>query len=159
MDRLAMNARLDRSFISGYSSFVNIIRQRTIDLILSSPEQELIYARMTFDTPEWDMDHLKLWKHTKHGDQLIKQLTSCFPDTRSDLNTIQKLRQQLREILLFLIQGIIPEHDFVDLTASVRLQTILNTIEQKAQSIGSAQYVFKNQREFFTEQGGLEQLG
>lgn len=88
MDRLAMNSRLDRSFISGYSSFVNITRQRTIDLTLSSPEQELIYARMTFDTPEWDMDHLKLWKHTKHGDQLIKQLTSCFPDTRSDLNTI-----------------------------------------------------------------------
>ena len=159
IDSLAITAQLGESFISGYSSFVNIIRQRTIDFIFSSQDQELIYARMIFDTPEWDVDHLKLWKHTKKGDEIIKDFTTSFDGASPAFKTIQKLRTQVREILLFLIDGLQPQHEFVDVNTSIRLQSMLNNIAHKAQCIGAAKYTVKKHREYFSENGSLEQLG
>lgn len=159
IDSLAVTAQLGESFISGYSSFVNIVRQRTIDFIFSSQDQELIYARMTFDTPEWDIDHLKLWKHTKKGDELIKDFTTSFDDAAPAFKTIQKLRRQVREVLLFLTDGLEPQHEFVGVNSSIRLQSMLNNIEHKAQCIGAAKYTIKKQREYFSKNGSLEQLG
>lgn len=159
LDSVSITARLGDALISGYSSFVNIIRQRTLDFIFSSPEKELIYARLTFDTPEWDNDHLRLWRHTKQGDELIREFVTSFDESEKSLKTIRKLRRQVREVIHYVLNGLSPEHAFADLTTSLRLQELLNLIEQKARRIGPAKYVLKDKREFFTEDGNLEQLG
>ncbi|EEP1424123.1 Gfo/Idh/MocA family oxidoreductase [Salmonella enterica] len=163
LDSVSVTARLGEALItgysSGYSSFTNIIRQRTLDFIFSSPEKELVYARLTFDTPEWDNDHLRLWKHTKQGDELIQAFSTSFDGAEQALKTIQKLRKQVREVIHYILNKLPPEHDFTDLNTSLRLQRLLNTIEHKARRLGPANYVLKYERELFTEDGSLEQLG
>ncbi|MGK6328883.1 Gfo/Idh/MocA family protein [Erwinia sp. DT-104] len=159
LDSVSVTARLGEALITGYSSFTNIIRQRTLDFIFSSPEKELVYARLTFDTPEWDNDHLRLWKHTKQGDELIQAFTTSFDESEQALKTIQKLRKQVREVIHYLLNNLPPEHAFADLDTSLRLQRLLNTIEHKVRRIGPANYVLKDERELFTEDGSLEQLG
>lgn len=159
LDSVSITARLGDSLITGYSSFVNVIRQRTLDFIFSSPEKELVYARLTFDTPEWDNDHLRLWRHTKRGDQLIREFTTTFDESELSLKTIRKLRKQVSEVIEYVLNDLSPEHAFADLTTSLRLQRLLNIIEHKALRIGPAKYVLKDEREYFTEDGSLEQLG
>ncbi|EOC0702544.1 Gfo/Idh/MocA family oxidoreductase [Salmonella enterica subsp. enterica serovar Kokomlemle] len=159
LDSVSVTARLGEALITGYSSFTNIIRQRTLDFIFSSPEKELVYARLTFDTPEWDNDHLRLWKHTKQGDELIQAFSTSFDGAEQALKTIQKLRKQVREVIHYILNKLPPEHDFADLNTSLRLQRLLNTIEHKARRLGPANYVLKYERELFTEDGSLEQLG
>ncbi|EBA7134400.1 Gfo/Idh/MocA family oxidoreductase [Salmonella enterica] len=159
LDSVSVTARLGEALITGYSSFTNIIRQRTLDFIFSSPEKELVYARLTFDTPEWDNDHLRLWKHTKQGDELIQVFSTSFDESEQALKTIQKLRKQVREVIHYILNNLPPEHVFADLDTSLRLQSLLNTIEHKARRLGPANYVLKNKRELFTEDGSPEQLG
>lgn len=95
----------------------------------------------------------------KQGDELIREFTTSFGDAEPALNTIQKLRKQVREVINYLLNDLPPEHAFADLTTSLRLQSLLNTIEHQARRIGPANYVLKEKRECFTEDGNLEQLG
>lgn len=159
IDSIAITADLGSAAVMGYSSFVNIIRQRTVDFIFSSPEQELIYARLTFDTPEWDIDHVKIWKHTADGDQLIKEFTTNIHDNNPSLKTIRKLQRQVREVIHYVMGYSVLENSFTDLEDSIKLQTLLNEIETSTVRIKPVTYSLKKQRQFFTDDGNLEKLG
>ncbi|MHA7846866.1 Gfo/Idh/MocA family oxidoreductase [Serratia sp. D1N4] len=159
LDSVAIAATLGTSVVTGYSSFVNIVRQRTVDFTFASPDNKLIYAQITFDTPNWDIDHLKLWEQNRAGEHIIKQFTTIFPRNSPELATIQKLRRLVSEVLCFVENNIEPEHPFADLATSIRLQHLLNDIELKVQCVGPAKYELSDEREFFTEDGNLEKLG
>lgn len=159
MDSVAVTALLGSSVVTGYSSFVNIVRQRTIDFIFASPDRTLIYAHMVFDTPSWDCDHLRIWERTNGDDRVIAEFTTEFSGTNPNLHTIQKLRRLVQDVVNFVVSSALPTRPFADLPLSITLQNLLNQIECTTQTVGPAKYVLGEDRHFFNDEGNLERLG
>ena len=135
------------------------MRQRTIDFTFSSPSKELLYARITYDTPSWDIDHLKLWDHSAMGDRVIKEFTTSFEKNNDSLATIQKLRILSGDVVSYVMNNTPPETPFACLSEPIVLQALLNIIEDKTLVSGKTQYILKDDRELFTSDANLETLG
>ncbi|QHS25155.1 MFS transporter [Piscirickettsia salmonis] len=128
IDSVAITSQLKQSIITGYSSFVNIVRQRTIDFIFESPDKKLIYAHMVFDTPTWDVDSLKIWERTSQNDDVIANFTTEFPNAPKELHTIQKLKRLVSDVVEFVARNKSPQWSFADLSESLYVAGILSNI-------------------------------
>jgi len=159
LDSVAITASLGSSIVTGYSSFVNVVRQRTVDFIFSTPDNKLIYAQLMFDTPKWDIDHIKIWEITDSGEFIINEFTTTVPANAPELATIIKLRKLVSEVVCYVESGINPEHPFTDLADSLKLQSLLNVIESKVKFVGSAKYELNDKRDFFIKDEDLENAG
>lgn len=159
LDSAAITATLGDSLVSAYSSFVNIERQRTVDFVFASPSSQLIYARLVFDTPTWDVDSLRIWERRADGDHVISEFTTSFPDAPAHYATIQKLRRMVEDVVEFAACGTPPSRPFAGIAESIRLQTLLNAIESDARTIGPARYVIGGHRPVLTDSADLERLG
>lgn len=159
LDSVAITAKLGSSVVTGYSSFVNVVRQRTVDFIFSSPDNKLIYAQLIFDTPKWDIDHIKLWQRAASGEHIINEFTTTLSPDRPELATIIKLRKLVSEVVLYVETGVNPKHPFTDLTDSIKLQLLLNDIESKVKCVGPAKFELNDKRDFFTKGEDLENAG
>lgn len=159
LDSVLLTAMQDQAVITGYSSFVNITRKREIDLTFTTHAHQLIYAHMVFDTPEWDMDYLKIWKSTRDGEEILLELHSDAQSEHSQLQTIVKLVQLTKDVIFFIQDGLAPSQAFPDLATAMRLQHLLNSIENTAQRIGPVRYVTGPVREFVIDENDLERMG
>lgn len=159
LDSVALTARLDDAVVTGYSSFVNIVRRREVDFVFASPHNKLIYATMVFDTPEWDHDFLRIWEKTPDGERVIVELKTEIDSSKPGLDTIRKLIRLVHDVTGYALHGVTPSQPFADIQTSVRLQRLLNIIEQEAKTIGPVQYVVGPEREIFNDETNLERLG
>ncbi|KOU35240.1 Gfo/Idh/MocA family oxidoreductase [Streptomyces sp. WM6378] len=157
LDSVALTAQLGDAVVSVYSSFVNITRQRTIDCTFRDPEGGLVYAAAEYSNPTWDADQLRIWR-----DAGGREETLCEVDTRNDpvpegFDTIVGLRRIVTDAVRFAHDRQRPVVPFAGIEESVRLQRLLNEIEQKAQLTGPVGY-FPDGRVVSTETD-LERLG
>lgn len=159
LDSVALTAHLNDAVVTGYSSFVNITRKREIDLTFISPEKKLIYATLVFDTPEWDIDYLKIWERNAKGDKIIRELHTNTNNPDSTLHTIRKLRHQVEDVIHFVKNKCKPSQEFPDLATAISLQELLNSIQKHIKPIGPVRYVQGEIREFFIEESDLERMG
>ncbi len=159
LDSVLLTALQDQAVVTGYSSFVNITRKREIDLTFTTDDHQLVYAHMVFDTPEWDMDYLKIWKSTRAGEEILLELHSDAQPDHSQLQTIVKLVQLTKDVILFIQDGLAPSQAFPDLATAVRLQQLLNSIENSAHRIGPVRYVTGPTRVFVIDENDLERMG
>ncbi|KOG43743.1 hypothetical protein AQJ84_08395 [Streptomyces resistomycificus] len=140
LDSVALTARLGDAVVSAYSSFTNIVRQRTIDCAFRAPDGGLVYASTEYDTPVWDADHLRVWKR-ENG----TEVTLCEVDTRgreapADLRGVVKLRRLTADVLRYVHRRQEPFVPFAGLDESLELQRLLNKIEATAHVTGPARY-------------------
>ncbi|MDR2853014.1 MAG: hypothetical protein LBV61_08205 [Burkholderiaceae bacterium] len=87
---------------------------------------------------------------------------TSFPEASAQWETIQKLRRLVKDAARFIANGQTPEQPFADLDQSIHLQTLLNSIESTALTIGPAQYVLGATRPILTDltdDSNLERLG
>ncbi|MCY9589613.1 oxidoreductase [Paenibacillus chitinolyticus] len=159
LDSAAITANLAGAVVTGYSSFVNILRKREVDLVFASPANKLIFATMIFDTPVWDIDYLRIWEKTNIGERVIVDLKTEIDESRPELNTIRKLIRLVGDAAGFAASGAEPSQPFADLPSSLKLQKLLNTIDADARTIGPVQYVVGSEREFFNDETNWERLG
>ncbi|SEG46197.1 Predicted dehydrogenase [Paenibacillus sp. UNC499MF] len=159
LDSAAITASLAGAVVTGYSSFVNILRKREVDLVFASPANKLIFATMIFDTPVWDIDYLRIWEKTNTGERVIVDLKTEIDESRPELNTIRKLIRLVADASAFAASGTEPSQPFADLPSSLKLQKLLNTIDGDARTIGPVQYVVGSEREFFNDETNWERLG
>lgn len=157
LDSVLLTAMLGDTPITSYSSFVNIIRRREIDLTFLNEHNEIIYANLVYDTPEWDNDHLKIWKPTAYGDEVILQFSTQV-DNDERLNTIRKLVVLVNDVINFVKYKLEPSQPFPSREAAFNLQRLLNEISFNAEVVGPVKYNIGN-RVFFNECGDLEKLG
>ncbi|WP_419418936.1 Gfo/Idh/MocA family oxidoreductase [Legionella sp. D16C41] len=158
LDSVMLSAYLNEAVITGYSSFVNITRKREIDLTFTTSQHQLVYAHMVFDTPEWDIDYLRVWQKTRQGDDVLLELHTEKVTRNKQLQTIEKLCKLVNDVMLFIKYKAIPEQDFPDLAAALSLQKLLNSIESRVQTIGPITYTGPV-REFLVDESDLERLG
>jgi len=160
LDTVAISSRLGNAVVTGYSSFVNIVRQRTLDLVFASSSGELVYAHMIFDTPNWDEDNLRVWKRLAGGNE-IELMTISTDENRfgTALHTIYKLVQLCSDVLDQVYRQYPPSISSADLTTAVSLQRQLNEIERRASLVGPVKYVQGSKRIFTQDESSLEGLG
>ena len=159
LDSVMLTARLGASIITGYSSFVNILRKREIDLTFIAPNHKLIYTKLIFDTPEWDVDYLRLWEDTKAGVKIHLELNTKKRQPNPQLKTIEKLSRLVHDVFIFIKKSRFPKQKFPDLMTAIRLQKQLNHIESMTKSIGPVTYVAGVKRELLVNKHDLERLG
>ncbi|WP_339193288.1 Gfo/Idh/MocA family oxidoreductase [Aeribacillus sp. FSL W8-0870] len=159
LDSAAVTACLGKAAITGYSSFVNIVRKREVDLVFASPQNRLIFANMVFDTPVWDVDHLRIWERTPFGEQVIMDMKTNIDDSKPELKTIRKLVRLVNDVGGYVVNGAAPSQLFASLQTALKLQKLLNTIERDAQTIGPINYVVGSQREIYNDENDWERLG
>lgn len=158
LDSVLLTATLGGTPITSYSSFVNIIRRREIDLTFLNSENQIIYANLVYDTPEWDFDHLKIWRPTPFGDENILEFKIIIDNSDERLSTIRKIVTLVNDVIKNISTGTVPSQPFPDQTTAINLQKLLNEIFFKASVLGPVKYNIGD-RVYFNESGNLEKLG
>jgi predicted dehydrogenase len=158
LDTLQLTATLGDAPVSGYSSFVNIVRQRTMDFSFVDRDDLLIHARLVFDTPQWDHDHLRIWMRDTDGTELILHELAISP-SRPGLETLHKLSQLCLDVLQWAMHQRPPSQAFASLETAFTLQGLLNELEHQALTPPSAHYNHGETRALLAEDSDLEALG
>lgn len=158
LDTVLLTAEINGVPISGYSSFVNIQRQRNMDFSFTDPEGEIIHARITYDTPAWDCDHIRVWAVGCDGNErvLVEQRQE---NDDPKLSTILKLSALCRDVYYFVSEGRLPSQPFPDLKTASQLQDILDDIQKFAVTPSSACYIRHGERVLLPKEAALEVLG
>ncbi|MCQ4298131.1 oxidoreductase [Pseudomonas stutzeri] len=159
LDTVMVGATLGEVPVTGYSSFVNVVRQRTVDWSFVDDQAHVIHARLTFDTPCWDHDHLRIWMRDSDGTQLTLHETSEAP-SEPGLKTLHKLSHLCRDAVLWVARRREPDLPFADLRTAIKLQRLLNTLETRAKAAAvPARYIRSQNRVLLGEDSDLESLG
>lgn len=158
LDTLQVTATLGEATVSGYSSFVNVVRQRTVDLSFLDQADQLIHARLVFDTPRWDHDHLRIWMRDTDGRDLVVHERVLSPSQPN-----QQMLHKLSRFCLDLVHWVAcqrpPSQPFADLATALDLQQLLNALERCAQTPPPARYNPGDTRALLAEDGDVESLG
>ncbi|AWT10002.1 oxidoreductase [Stutzerimonas frequens] len=159
LDTVMVGATLGEAPVTGYSSFVHVVRQRTVDWSFVDDQAHVIHARLTFDTPCWDHDHLRIWMRDSNGTPLTLHETSEAP-SKPGLETLHKLSRLCRDVVLWIASRREPDLPFADLNTAIELQRLLNTLETRAKAIAvPAHYNRAQDRVLLAEDSDLETLG
>ncbi|MGN8198372.1 Gfo/Idh/MocA family oxidoreductase [Salinisphaera sp. RV14] len=157
LDSLFVTTNLGRAVVSGYSSFVNIERQRTLDFIFISADGRNVFARAEFDTPAWDYDALRIWNPDAAESSLL-DLRTDHGRSSMQMATIAKLSRLVQDVLAFVENGKQPTIPFCCAEDSIRLQQLLNVMELRAKT--PAAYQIRGFREPLSpEYRSAESLG
>jgi predicted dehydrogenase len=159
LDSVSVTSELGGAIVTGYSSFVNILRKREIDLTFMSLQHQLVYAKIIYDTPEWDIDHLRVWESSRVGETVHLEINTQNQYKCNDLCTIGKLSQLVTDVLLFVQSGVKPEINFPCLEVALQLQHELNEIDLKVAASGPVRYIASGKREFLVDRNDLERMG
>ncbi|HEF2143706.1 TPA: Gfo/Idh/MocA family oxidoreductase [Escherichia coli] len=158
LDTVLLTAKLGNAPVAGYSSFVNIERQRNVDFTFIDSKGNLYHSRIVYDTPEWDSDHLKIWT----WDSTDKNITVLDLKTEPripGLETVEKLSQFCKDVVLYVSNNIQPLQPFADLNTTFGLQELLDEISQKVLATSPARYIRGQTRVLLPHDADLESLG
>lgn len=137
LDSVYIGGQLNNAVVTGYSSFVNVVRQRTVDFVFGRPDGTAIYANCVYDTPCWDMDRLSVWDPDCFEDFPLLDIKSDNGASMMETPSIAKLSRLVREIVGYVECENIFDIKHCGLNKSIQLQELLNKIEARAESIGT----------------------
>ncbi|HFS0969433.1 TPA: Gfo/Idh/MocA family oxidoreductase [Pseudomonas aeruginosa] len=158
LDTVQLTASLGDAPVTGYSSFVNIVRQRTVDFSFADRDARLIHARLVFDTPCWDHDQLRIWTRGADGTEELLHEFATTPDTPG-LDTLHKLSRLCLQAVRAVALKDTPRQPFAGLDTAVALQRLLNDLDTHAQTPAPARYLHSETRVLLAEDRDLESLG
>ena len=158
LDTVQLTGSMGEARVTGYASFVNIVRQRTVDFSFVDRDARLINARLVFDTPRWDHDQLRIWTRTASGSEELLHAHASAPNDPG-LDTIHKLARLCLQVVRWVTLKEKPRQAFADLDTAVALQRLLNDIDTHAQTPPPARYIHGETRALLPEDSDLESLG
>ncbi|KND59167.1 hypothetical protein BVER_01197c [Candidatus Burkholderia verschuerenii] len=158
LDTALLTGRVGDAPFSGYSSFVNIERQRTVDFTFVDPSGKLFHARCIYDTPAWDHDHLRVWTRDQKDRDLIIEEYRSNPSTVG-LETLHKLSRLCEDVVKVANFHLDPSQPFADIEDAARLQRLLDEITVGITDPLTATYQRGEQRILIAEDADLETLG
>ncbi|MDH6450009.1 MULTISPECIES: Gfo/Idh/MocA family oxidoreductase [unclassified Streptomyces] len=140
LDSVALTATLGEAPVTVYSSFTNIVRQRTVDLAFRDRDGGLVYASCVYDTPVWDADHLRVWRREDGQEHTLCEVDTRDVQVPDAQRAVVKLRRLALDVVRHVADGTPPRVPFADLAESVATQRLLNDIETTARTTGPARY-------------------
>ncbi|MBD3897199.1 Gfo/Idh/MocA family oxidoreductase [Halomonas sp. ML-15] len=158
LDTVQLTGSLGEARVTGYASFVNIARQRTLDFSFVDRDARLIHARLVFDTPRWDHDQLRIWTRDANGTEELLHEYDTAPN-ESGLDTLHKLSRLCLQVVRAVAFKEAPRQAFADLETAMELQRMLNELDNQAQTPPPVRYVHGETRVLLAEDSDLESLG
>jgi predicted dehydrogenase len=158
LDTVQLTGSMGEARVTGYASFVNIVRRRTVDFSFVDRDARLIHARLVFDTPRWDHDQLRIWTRDANGSEGVLHEFATAPD-EPGLDTLHKLSRLCRQVVRWVALKEPPRQAFADLDTAVALQRLLNDLDTHVQTPPPARYVHGETRVLLAEDSDLESLG
>lgn len=157
-DTMLLTATLGEAAVAGYSSFVNIQRQRTVDFSFADPAGQIFHARIVYDTPAWDHDELRIWTRDSDGREVLVDAFRTAP-SEGGLETLLKLSRLCEDVARVTVLGGAPRQPFAGLDEAIRLQSLLDGIGQQIGTPPLARYVRCAARLLIPKSADLESLG
>ena len=159
LDTVHLTGLYDKAVVDGYASFVNIDRQRNIDFTFRDPNNKLIYARLVYDTPNWDLDTLDIWERDDTGS--TKMLLTLRTENNSEIRNacgLYKIKSIIKSDINFKKNNQKTNVEFCDLEQSIKLYSFINQLYTLAQNGPTAKYHEVSMR-IVTKAGNSETLG
>lgn len=157
-DSISVNADLNGAVVTGYSSFVNLFRRRELDFVFLDKDFNVLFAKISFDTPKWYEDSLSIWKENVNQREILIQFNSLEEKFDGD-RKLERILRVVKDVTDFMILGIEPKYKFPDLKEAISLQKLLNNIDDSKSQFSSVKYNRLEKRVILTEQSGFERLG
>jgi len=157
-DTVLLTATLGEAAVAGYSSFVNIQRQRTVDFSFSDPAGRIFHARLVYDTPAWDHDELRIWTRAGDGREVTVDEFKTTPGG-AGLETVLKLARLCEDVTRVAVLKTAPRQPFASLDEAIRLQGLLDGIGAQLGGAPVARYVRGTPRLLIPASADLESLG
>jgi predicted dehydrogenase len=157
-DSVSIFGDLNEAIITGYSSFVNLFRRRELDFVFLDRDLNLIFAEISFDTPQWYEDSLCIWRETGDQREMLVQFNSIDQECDGD-RRLERITQVVKDVTDFVMLGKEPKYKFPDLKEAINLQRLLNNIYARKDQFYSVKYNRLEQRVWLTEQSGFGRLG
>lgn len=157
-DTVLLTATLGEAVVAGYSSFVNVQRQRTVDFSFTDPAGRIFHARLVYDTPAWDHDELRIWTRDGDGREVPVDDYRTTPGG-AGLETLLKLSRLCEDTLRVTALGASPRLPFASLDEAIRLQCLLDDIGQQLDTPPLARYLRGGDRLLIPKSADLESLG
>lgn len=157
-DTVMLTASLGEAVVAGYSSFVNIQRQRTVDFSFADPAGRIFHARLVYDTPAWDHDELCIWTRDGAGREVRIDEFRTAPGV-TGLSTLLKLARLCEDVVRVAVLGTAPRQPFAGLDDAMRLQCLLDGIGAQIVTPPLARYVRGSTRLLIPASADLESLG
>lgn len=158
LDTILLTAKLGDASVAGYSSFVNVERQRNVDFTFSDQAGNLYHSRIVYDTPEWDSDHLRIWNRDINGKNITLLDLKTEPG-KQGLETVEKLSQLCKDVILYVSTNVPPLQPFADLNETFSLQRLLDEINHKVSAPLPTRYIRGQTRTLQPRDADLESLG
>src|SRR5690606_31735288 len=140
LDTVQLTASLGEALVTGYASFVNIMRQRTVDFSFVDRDARLIHAHLVFDTPRWDHDRLRIWTCGANGAEELLHEVATAPDEPGP-EALHKRSRLGRQVVRAVALKEPPRQPFASLDTAVALQRLLNELDTHAQAPPAERYV------------------
>lgn len=157
-DKVMLTATLGKAVVAGFSSFVNIQRQRTVDFSFADPAGRIFHARLVYDTPAWDHDELRIWTRDAEGREVLVDEYRTVPG-EAGLETLLKLSRLCEDGLRLAALDAPPRQPLAGLDDAIRLQHLLDGIGRQLGSPPLARYVHGGARLIIPASADLESLG
>ncbi|UDM48808.1 Gfo/Idh/MocA family oxidoreductase [Cupriavidus sp. MP-37] len=157
-DTVMLTATLGEAVVAGYSSFVNIQRQRTLDFSFADAAGQIFHARLVYDTPAWDRDELRVWTRDGDGREVLMDEYHTSPG-EAGLETLLKLSRLCEDVLHVTALDSPPRQPFAGLDDSIGLQRLLDGIGQQLGTPPLGRYVRGAARQLIPASADLESLG
>lgn len=157
-DTVLLTATLGEAAVAGYSSFVNIQRQRTVDFSFADSAGQIFHARIVYDTPAWDHDELRIWTRDRNGREVQVDAFRTAP-SEGGLETLLKLSRLCEDAVRVTALGGAPRQPLAGLDEAIRLQSLLDGIGQQIGMPQLARYVRGAARLIIPKSADLESLG
>ncbi|MCP3740789.1 Gfo/Idh/MocA family oxidoreductase [Rossellomorea sp. BNER] len=157
-DSISVLGDVNGAVITGYSSFVNLFRRRELDFVFLDKDHNLIFAEISFDTPNWYEDSLLIWREAEEQREVLVKFNSLDQEFDGD-RKIERISKVVKEVSDFVILGREPKYKFPDLKEAISLQRLLNQINASKDQFDSVQYNRIEKRLLLSEQSGFERLG
>ncbi|MDC9596104.1 hypothetical protein [Xenorhabdus anantnagensis] len=150
--------KINGSLVTGYSSFVSLFRRRELDFVFQDSLGKLIFAQLSFDTPNWHEHSVKIWTEEKTHTDNILYFNSLDHEYIGD-RRLEPIVNIIKDVTDFVILGKNPDFDFPNLKDAIYLQKNLNEINNKKKSFYKVKYNNTEERILLSENSGLDRLG
>ncbi|MEH7464796.1 Gfo/Idh/MocA family oxidoreductase [Bacillus thuringiensis] len=157
-DSVAIIGEIDGAVITGYSSFVNLFRRRELDFVFLNNDDELIYAQLSFDTPNWYEDSLNIWKEVSGHKETLLEFNSLLQNYNGE-RKIERIVNVVKDVTNFVMLHEEPKYAFPSIEEAIHLQELLNEINMHTQRFCTVKYNSSESRVLLTEQSGFNRLG
>lgn len=141
-DTLMINISFNNIVITGISSYLQSVRTRKMEFMLTDNNGIIEIATLIFDSPNWDDDFLIINRVTKNSGKLSEIINFKTNSNKNiDRLNIEKICLFLEDVILYIDSN--KSKIFADKNEALYIQDLVDNIYMKSRKIGMTRNIFE----------------